>query len=97
MGTLSKYLTGSRLLCGDAQLEVGRSGAVESRPVKSRPQHEVSRQVPSGPKMLTDQTEPGFALGEPRDMGRLNLGPLTYYCWEKNIYLCSLRIGLTAK
>ena len=88
MGILSKYLTGSRLLCGDPQLEVGRSGVVESPPVKSRLRHEVSRKVPSGPKMLTVQTEPGFDIGEPRDMDRLNLARLTYYCWgKKNISL----------
>lgn len=78
---------GSRLLCGDPQLEVGRSGIVESCPVKRRLQREVSRKVPSGPKMVTDQTEPGFAIGEPRGMDCLNLARLTCCCWRKKVSL----------
>ena len=73
-----------------------RSGIVESHPVKRRLQPELTSKVPNGPKMVPDQTGPGFAIGESREMDRLNLARLTYCCWRKK-NLCRLRNSLSTK
>ena len=52
---------------------------LESHPLKRRFHSDMTRKVPNGPEMTTDQIEASFVAGEPREWVVLDLLHLTHF------------------